>query len=49
MILLKLHSAKPTANQIAVLFDHQYVWKELIDILGFLHGDLSSKKGSIWD
>ena len=26
-------------NQIAVFFDHQYLWRESIDILYFLHGD----------
>ena len=27
------------ANQIAVFFDHQFLWKESINILDFLHGD----------
>ena len=33
----------PSANQIAVLFDLQYLWKESIDILDFLYGDNQRK------
>ena len=27
-------------NQIAGFFNQQYTWKELIDILAFVHGDI---------
>ena len=27
-----------SANQIPVFFNHQYVWKESVDPLDFLHG-----------
>ena len=27
-------------NQIAGLFDHQYLWKEVINVLDFLHRDI---------
>ena len=33
-----------SANQIAVFFDHQYLWKESIDLLVFLHGDNHQRK-----
>lgn len=29
-----------SANQIAVLFDHQYIWNKPLYILDFLHGDI---------
>ena len=31
-------------NQIAVFFDHQYLWKYSIDTLDFLHGDNHKQK-----
>ena len=32
------------ANQIAVFFNHQYLWKETSNVLIFLHGDISHRK-----
>ena len=33
------------ANQVAVFFDHQYIWKELINVLAFfLYQDNHQKK-----
>ena len=29
-----------SANQIAVLFDHQHIWNKPLYILAFLHGDI---------
>ena len=31
-------------NQMAVFFDHQYLWKESISRLDFLHGDNHQRK-----
>ena len=33
-----------SSNQIARLFDDQYLWKERINILDFLHGDTHHRK-----
>ena len=54
MILLKPHvwekfgsSKWPkmlSANQVAVFFDHQYLWKESIDPTDFLHGNNHQRK-----
>ena len=33
-----------TANQIAVFFDHQYLWKDLMNLLDFLHEDNDQRK-----
>ena len=33
-----------SSNQIARLFDDQYLWKEWINILDFLHGDTHHRK-----
>ena len=33
-----------SANQITVLFDHQYIWKQSIYFLDFLHGDNHQKR-----
>ena len=32
------------SNQIPGFFDHQYLWKESIGILDFLHGDNHQRK-----
>ena len=37
-VLKKSVSKMLSANQIAVFFDHQYLWKELSDILVIFHG-----------
>lgn len=29
------------SNEITRSFDHKYLWKECIDILDFLHGDIN--------
>ena len=34
------------SNQIAVFFDHQYRWKEAINILDFLHEDIHQGKAA---
>ena len=34
------------SNQIAVFFDQQYRWKEAINILDFLHGDIHEGKAA---
>ena len=36
------------SKQITGFFDDQYLWKELINIFDFLHGDIP-QKGSTWD
>ena len=33
-----------SASQIAVFFDHQYLWKESSDVLNFLHVDKYHRK-----
>ena len=33
-----------STNQVAVFFDHQYLWKESIDTLDFLHEDNNQGK-----
>ena len=40
-------SARPgpkCSHQIARLFDYQYLWKQFIYIIDFLHGDIHQKK-----
>ena len=32
------------SNQIGIFFDYQYLWKELSDILHFLHRDINYRK-----
>ena len=41
MILQKLHDCPEmfSANQIAVFFDYQCLWKKSVDLLDFLYGD----------
>ena len=38
-LVLQLWSKMLAANQIAAFFNHQYFWKEPMDILDFLLGD----------
>ena len=38
-LVFQLWPSMLSVNQIAVFFDHQYVWKGSIDLLDFLHGD----------
>ena len=38
-LVLQLWLKILSANQITVFFDHQYLWKESIDILDFLRGN----------
>ena len=37
---LQLWPKMYSPNQIAVVFYHQYLWKESSDLLDFLHGDI---------
>ena len=43
-LVLQLWSKMISANQIAVFFDRQYLWKELMDLLDFWHGDNHKRK-----
>ena len=38
-LVLQLWLKKLSTNQIAVFFDHQYLFKELFNTLDFLHRD----------
>ena len=42
-LLLQLWPEMLSANQIAVLFDHQYLLKESRDLLDFMYGDSRRK------
>ena len=37
-LVLQLWLKMISTSQIAVFFDHQYLWKESIDLLNFVHG-----------
>ena len=45
-LVIQLWFKMPSANQIVEFFDHEYLWKESIDILDFLI-DVIIKTGSI--
>lgn len=42
----KLCSKMPWFSLFARFDDHQHIWKDLVDVLDFLHGDIHCKKGS---
>ena len=45
-LALELWPKMFSASLIVVFFDHQYLWKESINILDFLHGDNKKKMAS---
>ena len=44
LLLVECHQLWLSSSQIAELFDHQYLWKELITLLDFLHADNHQEK-----
>ena len=48
ILLLKFHAKKLRSNQIAGLFDDEYLWKRCMDILDFFAWLYSPSQGSIW-
>ena len=49
MLLVKLHARGFSSNQITGFFNHQYFWKESINIFDFFVWIYSLRKGNIWD
>ena len=47
VVLLQLCPKMLSTNQIAIFFDHQYPWKESVDIIDFLRGN--NHQGEIGD
>ena len=43
-LVLQLWPKMLSTNQIAVFFEHQFIRKELINLLDFLHGDIDQKR-----
>ena len=48
-LVLQLWAKMLSTNQVAVLFDHQYLWKESIDTFDFFARNSSSSEVTIWD
>ena len=42
--MVECHQLWLSSSQTAELFDHQYLWKELITLLDFLHADNHQEK-----
>ena len=43
-LTLQLWPEMLSVNQIAVFFDHQYFWKEPMDLIDFLHGEIIKER-----
>ena len=48
-LVLQLWAKMLSTNQVAVLFDHQYLRKESIDTFDFFARNSSSSEVTIWD